>query len=93
MQLQLLFQLLNQFRLLEHLTSEVVARGVHVVATGHRSHSQCHGTTAVVTMAQFAGTVQLGRIKLRDLQAAEFGVQADDRGAGQKDPDVVVGQA
>ena len=44
-------------------------------------------------MAQFAAMAQLGRLQLGHLQAAELGVEAHHRRAGQQDPDVLVGEA
>ena len=93
MELQLCFQLLHQAGLVQHLAGQVVAGGVHVIATGHGGHRQSQTGTEIVAVAQFAGMMQLGRLQLLHLQAAEFGMQAHHRRAGQQNPDVLVGEA
>ena len=76
-----------------HLTGQVVAGGVHVVAAGHRGHRQGQAAALLVAVAQFASVPQFGRLQLGHLQAAQFGMEAHHRRTGQQDPHVLVGEA
>ena len=86
-------QLAHQQVLGLNFAGQVVAGGVHVVAAGHRGHRQGQAAALLVAMAQLAAVAQLGRLQLGHLQAAELGVEAHHRRAGQQDPDVLVGEA